>query len=483
MMNIDPPPTTPPPPSAAHAARSSMRRDVTAAYVAAGARIGAWAVVSAIVYRLAGPAHFALLALIRGTIGILNYTAVGLAPALIRLLAEAVRDGGREASEALTAVADTLPTPLHYSQPAPPTEERAIFSTGVVVASLSAGAALAITAGYALLFNRLHVVAALLVHQTPWAVLLIGFGTLLRLFSDAPGAVLQTRGRIAVDSYLLAGSDIFWALATLALLRAPGLLTASLTYAGAGMLLVCARLWAVSRLDATPWPPRLDAVRRPIVRRLLSFGSLVLVAQLAEYFYAPTDYILINHFLPADVAAYAPGVQIDLGLLMLVTGLAAVLLPKAALAHARGAGPIILRYYLRGTFASALLLTAAGTAVWFSYPLLFHIWFGAHPPDTRAILDLVLAGTVIGGSSAVGRSLLIGMGKVKLLTLAAIIAGVVNVVASYCFVKYAGLGLRGILYGTLVAVVGRCGLWMPWYVLKTLRPELSHPGAVDVPME
>ena len=34
----------------------------------------------------------------------------------------------------------------------------------------------------------------------------------------------------------------------------------------------------------------------------------MLLAQLAEYLYAPTDYILINHFFTAaEVAAYAPG--------------------------------------------------------------------------------------------------------------------------------------------------------------------------------
>ena len=27
------------------------------------------------------------------------------------------------------------------------------------------------------------------------------------------------------------------------------------------------------------------------------------------------------------------------------------------------------------------------------------------------------------------------------------------------------------MYGTLVAVVARCGVWMPWYVMKTLREQ------------
>src|SRR6476620_1638849 len=51
----------------------SMRRDLLSAYLATGAKVGSWAVVSAVVYRYLGAGEFAILALIRGTIGLLNY--------------------------------------------------------------------------------------------------------------------------------------------------------------------------------------------------------------------------------------------------------------------------------------------------------------------------------------------------------------------------------------------------------------------------
>lgn len=426
-----------------------MRADVTAAYVASAARIGAWAVVSAAVYRLAGPADFGMLALIRGTIGLLNYTAVGLTPALIRLLAEGA---GTEEDRAS----------LHA--------QRAIYSSGILVAAAAVFVGLLLSLLYAGFFDSLHVVPSALRRDAPLAALLIGIGTVLRLYSDASGALLQVRGHIALDSYLLAGADAFWAAATLALFAHPGVLAAAQAYAAAAALLVIARSAAVARLEAPVWPPTLSLVRAPYVRRLLSFGFLVLLSQLAEYFYAPTDYILIDHFFGARaVAQYAPAMQIDSGLLMLVMGLAAVLLPRAALAHTRGAYAALVRYYVRGTLATAALLLVGAVAIWALAPLLFRLWFGAHPPDTRPILALVLASTVIGGSAAVGRSILLGMGKMRAYAIAALLAGAANVIASYCFVKYAGLGLRGIIYGTLVAVIGRCAIWMPWYVFRQLR--------------
>src|SRR5204863_3463039 len=150
------------------------------------------------------------------------------------------------------------------------------------------------------------------------------------------------------------------------------------------------------------------------------------------------------------------------------TGLSAVLLPKAAVAHTAGEGGTLRRYYFRGTVASAGLLLAAAVAVWLLSPWIFRLWLGRDMPETRAILPLVLVHTIIGGSSAVGRSILLGMGKVKPFTASVLVAGVSNVILSYIFVRHMGLGLKGIVLGTIVAVVARCAVWMPWYVLRGL---------------
>ena len=102
-------------------------------------------------------------------------------------------------------------------------------------------------------------------------------------------------------------------------------------------------------------------------------------------------------------------------------------------------------------------------------PWIFRLWFKDPMPGTQAILPLVLIHTIVGGSSAVGRSILLGMGKVRAFTIAVLLAGASNVLLSYIFVRYLHLGLKGIVLGTIVAVVGRCALWMPWYVLRSLR--------------
>jgi O-antigen/teichoic acid export membrane protein len=298
---------------------------------------------------------------------------------------------------------------------------------------------------------------------------MMGAGIVFRIISEVPGAVLQARGRIALDNQLLLGADLGWAF--IVVLANAG---HELTLAGFGFLVANGVLFLARALNAAKltnlWVPDLRAFDPSLARQLIGFGLLVTLGQVADFLYAPTDFILINHFLGTiDVAIYTPAVQIDAALLLLVSGLAAVLLSKAALAHAAGDVATVRRYYVRGTLMSFALLTLAAILVYVLSPPIFRLWLDDPMHRTQSLLPLVLVHTVLGGSSAVGRSILLGMGKVKPFAAAALVSGVANVVLSYCFVKYLNLGLRGIIYGTIVVVTARCAIWMPWYVMRTIR--------------
>jgi O-antigen/teichoic acid export membrane protein len=415
--------------------RSAFRRDVLTAYVASGSRLLSWIIVTAIVYRRMGVPAFAILALVRTTIGLLNYTTLGLAPATVRLLA---------------------------------TEQdaQAVYSSSALLAALSAAVAAIVAIGYALVFRHLHAVPAALagVDLRPF-VLTMGLGTVLRMCSEAFGAALQVRGRIALDNLLVAGAELLWLLICLTPISS-GLNLIGFAWLASGLALAAARIHRAQKIMNGAFSIR--AARAATMRKLLAFGLLVALAQAADFLYAPTDNILINRFIsPVTVAVYAPAIQIDAGLLLLVGGLAAVLFPYSALA----APAQVRRYYIIGTLASLALLLPAAVVVWLSSASLFQLWLGDSLPATRAILPLVLIHTVVGGSSAVGRSVLLAVGKVRPFTAAVLIAGTANVLLSFAFVRYLNLGLTGIVLGTILAVVGRCAVWTPWYVLKSLRAD------------
>jgi O-antigen/teichoic acid export membrane protein len=310
----------------------------------------------------------------------------------------------------------------------------------------------------------------------------MGAGTVFRLMSDAAGAVIQTNGSIARDNTLVVVSEAAWVVLAI-LVRRPPLGSIALGFAASGLLLFVLR-WTFAGLLTAGGGSVFRYADSAVVKRLLAFGSLVALAQLADFLYAPTDYVLINRFVaPAAVATYSPAVQIDAGLLLVVGAIAAVLLPKAAIAHAAGETHRLIRYYVRGTLAGAGILLAASIVVYFLSPWLFKAWLGNAMLETRAILPLVLAHTVLGGSSGVGRSILLAMGKAKPFAVAMLVAGVANVICSYVFVAHMGLGLRGVIYGTIAVAVGRCVIWQPWYVLRTLRREARSSGRHEIQPE
>jgi len=447
-----------------------MKRDVGTAYIASAARVGSWAIISAMVFRWEGAAAFAILAFVRGTLGILNYASVGLGPAMVRLLA-AIR---QTESPLRAEPIGQITTALSYAAP-DRIDLRTVYANGVAWSLVAAAIGMGIVvvylkwiAGSGQLFIRAY--------DGNELALYMGIGIILRLVSDAPSAVLQTNNLIWLDNLLVALCEAAWPVLAVGI-RAEkhewSVAFGSSFGLASGML-------AVTRFVVAEWVLRREKgmrkvrwwrqIRGDLVLQILTFGALVSVAQLADFLYAPMDYILINWLLnPATIAAYAPAIQIDAGLLLLVSGLAAVLLPKAALADAAGDARALRRYYVRGTVLGTLVLVVASALVWAASSWLFLLWFKDAMPATRAILPLVLVHTVIGGSSAVGRSILLGMGKVRAFTIAVLVAGVLNVIFSYCFVKFFHLGLVGIILGTIVVVVGRCAVWMPWYVNKALR--------------
>lgn len=447
--------------------QGSMQRDIVSAYVASAAKVGSWLIVSAMVFRRLGADAFAMLALVRATLGILNYTSLGLAPGMIALSA-----GARRESQAGRSVASASRVLPHATAGAVLDRLPGIYSNAMLLAVFSAGAGLVLVVLYAFGFTRLlNVPIAQGLHGDAGVVVVVmGVGMLARLMGEVPGACIQTMGRIGLDNGLSAGAELAWLGMCGMWLRAEGSLTVvALAYLTSGLLFLVLR-WLVAERFSGVFTPTWALVRRGILRRLLGFGALVVLSQAADYLYAPAAYILINKLIGSgSVAVYAPALQIDSALLLLVSAIAAVLLPRSAAAHAAGEVHIIRAYYVRGTVASFGILAAAAMVIYAVSPWILTKWLGDPMKETQAILGLVLIHTVVGGSSGVARSVLLALGKARPFAISAIVAGVANVVLGYIFVRHLRWGVNGIVIATIIAVVLRCGVWMPWYALRLLR--------------
>lgn len=502
--------------------RKALLLDLFSAYVLAACRVIAWGGITGILLLWYPPGYFALAALVRGTVGLLGYLAVGIGPALVHKLSQCMHnsltvipmspayqpepahgpglqtigspDDQDEASHANPAV-------LEYRTPGEPdklplTPFEKYLSSGFIISLL--GAIFGFLVAVKLAPNFASFLD--LTTDTAWtytgqqlprlaASLVTSFslGISLRMLSEPFSAVLQVRGKIAMDNFILAAGEgvwLCWCAISMSVAAAnPGIRFLGFGFVASSAVVLLARLAAVSRTGKVQICLRADD---RLFRSLFSFGSGVLLAQLADFLHGPTDQILIGRFLNAtSIAIYNPALQIDGGLLLLVGGLAMILLPRSARAHARGDTATLRRYYLRGTAASLGLLILGAVAAMLIAPHVLGRWLHDQQivAGTLAILPLILVHTVMGGSSAIGRSILLGMGKVKVFAMVALASGILNVVISAALVIYTNLGLKGIVLGTIITVFLRCVVWMPWYVMSCLKnPNLPGENQSGEPM-
>lgn len=426
-------------------------------YAASIARVVSWMIVAAVVYRGYGASELAILMLLRGTVGLLSYANLGLMPTLVHLLSRPLP------AEPI----QTQQTALEYARGETEAQRLApnrIFATAFVLMLFAGIVAFGCATLYA---NNIESVHRITSHRAGlnlrWVALFMAGGVILRTVSDVFGARLHASGRLFTDNLcLVVGEMLFVLLACGGRVDAEG---AALTFAIGSFLVLVLRGILCDR-DVGGSFGHFEA---RLVRPLVAGGALVLLSQLADWLYAPANQVLIDRFLGTrEIATYVPAIQVDAALLLLVAGLSTVLLPRAAAAFHSKDVDTLRGYYVTGTVFSIAILALGATFVCLASDWLFRIWFKDPLPATQAILPLVMIHTVIGGSASIGRSVLFGIGAIKPYAIAAIVGGIANVVLAIVFLTTTDLGLRGIIYATIVTVTVRCLIWLPWYTLRTI---------------
>ena len=215
-----------------------------------------------------------------------------------------------------------------------------------------------------------------------------------------------------------------------------------------------------------------DARARPsfaAARRLLAYGGLVTLGSAADFLYAPIDYFILNRLVdPLAPAVYAPAVQIDAAILVLVSAVATVALPKAARLAAAGDHAAVWHGYIKGSLLAGAAATVIALPAWYLSPHLFSLWLGDDLPATRAILPLILLHTILGSAAGVGRATLVAVGYARSYAVVVLLGGALNVALSLWFV-HLGWGIAGVVFGTVISVAARCLVAMPLMVRRATR--------------
>lgn len=478
------------------AIRSRLTLDLFTSYLLTAARVGSNVAIFAILYRYTNERYAATYALIRAMLMPLTYLFGGFNPVLQRLLFAPTAMLGKQP----VSTAPTEPLPYatgRYLQRGTPDEAAINYAqTNAVVLSFAV-AVLVVLYGYSNAASDIHEFAITRTWQADSFVWLFGIGFILRLIAEPASAVLQSRGQLWLDNVISIGGEVAFVVLALRFIRWGNaatffddwLLLASnpngtlfLGVADAFLVSgigVCLFRTLAARIQLGFDLRPLFIFRRATLITIASGAALVSLGQFADFLYAPANILLINTFIhPSAVASYAPALQFDAGLLLLVGAVSTVMLPRAALAWARGDRALLRAAYVRASLACLFVL--AGTALFvgtFVEPIL-RLWLGTVPENAPAITRLVLFHTVIGGAAGVGRAVLLGMGRFKAYTLSALLGGVANVGLALVFVLALDWGIKGIALATIVSVTLRCAVWMPWYILRSLRnPEIEGHSA------
>lgn len=460
------------------AARWNLKLDLITSYAWSGTRVLSNVIVLAVLYRYTDTRFVSAYLVIRSMLWLLTYVFGAFNPAVQKILAD------RETLPEATVAPEPDDPPdktVPYASgryTTPQNEIGTIYTTSSFIVGVLLFPAIFVVSVYAGLINEIHDLATHRAHGFAFA---FGAALLTRLISEPASAMLQSRNRLWVDNVAQIGCELVWVL-TLPLcirfLYRDTLYNIGVSYWAVSALLTIVRLLAVRDLFATEltgvWK-----INRAWISPLLYSGAILCVGQFADFLYAPANILLIDRLVdPLAVARYAPALQIDAGLLLLVSAVSTVMLPRAMSAWARGERALLRRAYIHSTLACLLVLATAAFVVGMLIEPILKLWLGTVPEQTPTITRLVLIHTVIGGTAGIGRSVLLGMGRFKAYTLSALLGGVANVGLALLFVLVLGWGLKGIVLATVIAVTARCAVWMPWYILRSLRDESTQTPSI-----
>lgn len=440
---------------------------LTSSYAVSAVRVINWAIAAGLVYRYDGERAFAAFAMARALISIMNYMSIGIAPALVTLLPQmrATR------TEPVEAMPDKV---LDYAKPTrpDPPPDVLMWRTGITLSWIPfILLALFLTAYTVLLRIGTQWVDSLFWEDVLRLIIGLSLGIIFRTVGDTAGARLQVEKRIGTDNILTLISEATWI--PLALLFIVDIDLADITpFVVRAFVISCLlnaglRYFVARKNDRGYRAIRYNAKYAGF---LLATGAMMILSQLSDFLYAPANQLLIKAYLStSELATYAPTLFIDGALLLMVSGLATIVFPYAANAFHDRKWADLRTYYVGGTLVSLAILSVGAIGVCTIDGWLFTRWFGEPLIATQAILPWVMIHTVVGWSASIGRSVLLGIGKVKAYAISTIIGGLANVAIGVFLLKATDWGLYAIIYATILTVALRCLIWMPVYTLWVIR--------------
>jgi O-antigen/teichoic acid export membrane protein len=204
--------------------------------------------------------------------------------------------------------------------------------------------------------------------------------------------------------------------------------------------------------------------------RVMSFSLAVFLGTLSGVLYWDTDRIVINKLLTAEqLTIYAVVTSIAEYLYQLLNLPTMVLFPVIVKAEATKNIALVREMVFRGTRLCVLIALPC----WLLFAALaepFFRWYlKSQYQDVTSFVPLVAAIYLLSCSTSVIRLVPIPMGRPMFVSIVEIVVAVLNVILTVICVGWLHWGLAGCAFGTLVAIVLKNGMIVPWYVVRLVH--------------
>lgn len=281
-------------------------------------------------------------------------------------------------------------------------------------------------------------------------MLLLGAATLLYFPTVAYAATLTGYQRYEMFNACQAIIIVIFAAGTVAAIESgsgiEGLAVAygaSLIAGGISYLLVLHRV--DPGLSLLPRRPSREALQR-----VSGFGSFTLLADSMVFIGQRMDTIVIAAVRNATTAApFAAAIRLAGGIQSLTFPFITLLMPMTSDLHARGEHEEVIRRFTVATRIAFQLTFPTAVAFSLFSTDIADVWLGSGAPDvTAAIISVLMVVQILTMSAYPAEKVLVGIGRVRVVAMLAVLEGVSNVGISIALVS--AYGAIGAAIGTLV---------------------------------
>ena len=280
-------------------------------------------------------------------------------------------------------------------------------------------------------------------------LVVLALATIVRFPLGAYGAALTGYQRFDVYNACQAVEIVAFAVgAVVAIESGAGIVGLSVAYGAALIAGGCAYGLAIARVD-----PRLSLrprePNREALHRVGSFGSFTLLADSMVFIGQRMDTLVIAAVRSAATAApFAAAIRLAGALQSLTFPFVTLLMPMTSDLHARGRhDEVISRFTIATRIAFQLTFPTAVAFSLFATDIT-EVWLGPDAPEvTAAIIAVLMAAQILTMSAFPAEKVLVGIGRVRVVALLAVVEGCSNIAISIVLVS--AYGAIGAALGTL----------------------------------